>query len=165
MKILVLGSGGREHAIAWRLAQSPSVRRLYASPGNPGIGRVAECLKPADSTPDGFLNIANAVEADLTVVGPEAPLVAGVVDRFREAGRLIAGPTAAAARLEGSKIFAKQAMVRFGVPTAAFVTVDNNAGAVEALGRFGYPVVLKAGHWLLLRQYWQRLQCKIPSEG
>jgi phosphoribosylamine--glycine ligase len=105
---------------------------------------VAECLKPADSTPDGFLHIANAVEADLTVVGPEAPLVAGVVDRFREAGRLIVGPTAAAARLEGSKIFAKQAMVRFGVPTAAFVTVDNNAGAVEALGRFGYPVVLKA---------------------
>jgi phosphoribosylamine--glycine ligase len=144
LKILVLGSGGREHAIAWRLAQSPSVRKLYAAPGNPGIGKLAECLKPRDSTAEGFLHLADAVGADLTVVGPEAPLVAGVVDRFRQAGRLIVGPTAAAARLEGSKIFAKQSMVRFGVPTAAYATVDTYAEALRALEGFSYPLVLKA---------------------
>jgi len=144
LKILVLGSGGREHAIAWKLAQSPTVEKLYAAPGNPGMAKVAQCLKPPDSTPEGFLHLADAVDPDLTLVGPEAPLVAGVVDRFREAGRLIVGPTAAAARLEGSKIFAKQAMVRFGVPTAAYATVDNYAEAMAALDRFRYPVVLKA---------------------
>ena len=144
MKLLILGSGGREHAIAWRLAQSPSVDKLYAAPGNPGIARVAECLKPPEATPEGYLALANQLEADLTVVGPEAPLVAGVVDRFRQAGRLIVGPAAAAARLEGSKIFAKEAMVRFGVPTAAYATVHDYPGALAVLGRFNYPVVLKA---------------------
>ena len=144
MKLLILGSGGREHAIAWRLAQSPSVEKLYAAPGNPGIARVAECLKPPEVTPEGYLALATQLEADLTVVGPEAPLVAGVVDRFRQAGRLIVGPAAAAARLEGSKIFAKEAMVRFGVPTAAYATVHDYPGALAALGRFNYPVVLKA---------------------
>jgi phosphoribosylamine---glycine ligase len=144
LNILVLGSGGREHAIAWRLAQSPSARKLYAAPGNPGIASVAECLKPAASAPEAFLEIADSVGADLTVVGPEAPLVAGIVDRFRAAGRLVVGPTAAAARLEGSKIFAKEAMVRFRVPTAAYATVDTYEQAVSALDRFTYPVVLKA---------------------
>lgn len=144
MKALVIGSGGREHAIAWRLAQSPSLKRLYAAPGNPGIAQVAECIAPQATTPEGFLEVAESVNADLTLVGPEAPLVAGIVDVFRTRGRLIIGPTAAAARLEGSKIFAKQAMQRFGVPTAGFQTVENEAEAREALGRFGYPVVLKA---------------------
>lgn len=144
MNVLVIGSGGREHAIAWRLAQSPSVGKLYAAPGNPGIAAVAECVAPSAATPDGFLDLAQSVNADLTVVGPEAPLVAGVVDRFRAAGRLIVGPTAAAARLEGSKIFAKDAMLRFGVPTAGHVTADNYAEAAAALSRFRYPLVLKA---------------------
>lgn len=144
MKVLVVGSGGREHAIAWRLAQSPSVEKVYASPGNPGTARVAECLVPPSQTPEGFLSIAESVGAGLTVVGPETPLVDGIVDRFRQRGRLIVGPTAAAARLEGSKIFAKEAMLRFGVPTAEFEKVDNYADAVAALEGFQYPVVLKA---------------------
>ena len=144
MKVLVVGGGGREHAIAWRLAQSPSVERVYASPGNPGIARVAECLAPPSQTPEGFLSIAESVGADLTVVGPETPLVDGIVDCFRQHGRLIVGPTAANARLEGSKIFAKEAMLRFGVPTAEFEKVDNYADAVVALEGFQYPVVLKA---------------------
>src|SRR4051812_10707991 len=100
MKILVIGSGGREHALCWKLAQSPGVQ-VFANPGNPGMALVATCL------PGEPLAAAAAVNADLTVVGPEVPLVAGVVDQFRAAGRRIVGPAAAAARLEGSKIFAK----------------------------------------------------------
>ncbi len=144
MKVLVIGSGGREHAIAWRLAKGPTVKKLYAAPGNPGIAQVAECVAPGALTPEGFLHVAEAVGADLTVVGPEAPLVAGTVDLFRERGRLILGPTAAAAQLEGSKIFAKSAMEKFGVPSARFVTAENEGDALAALDRFGFPVVLKA---------------------
>jgi len=143
LKVLVIGGGGREHAIAWKLAQSPLVERLYASPGNPGIAKVAECLAAAPG-PDGYLAAAEAVGADLTVVGPEAPLVEGVADRFRACGRAIVGPTAAAARLEGSKVFAKEAMVRFGVPTAKFATACTQVEAAAALRRFGCPLVLKA---------------------
>jgi phosphoribosylamine--glycine ligase len=144
LNVLVVGSGGREHAIAWRLAQSPSVKKLYASPGNPGIASVAECVAPPASTPESYLSVAESVGVDLTVVGAESPLVDGIVDRFRERGRLVVGPTAAAAELEGSKIFAKEAMLRFGVPTAGYAKVDNYADAVAALGRFRYPLVLKA---------------------
>lgn len=144
MKVLVVGGGGREHALAWRLARSPSVERLYAAPGNPGAAGVAECIVPSTATPDGFLAVAEAVGADLTVVGPEAPLVAGIVDLFRTRGRVILGPTAGAARLEGSKIFAKQVMQKFGVPTAEFATAESEAEALAALDQFGLPVVLKA---------------------
>jgi phosphoribosylamine--glycine ligase len=143
MKVLVIGSGGREHAIIWRLAKSPSVKQIYASPGNPGIAALACCVK-AGANPAEWLEIASAVEADLTVVGPEAPLVAGVVDVFRSAGRPIVGPTREAARLEGSKVFAKEFMVRAGIPTAEFVSVDTEEQALEALDRFSIPVVLKA---------------------
>jgi len=143
VKVLVIGSGGREHALCWRLARSPSVRALYAAPGNPGMAEVAACL-PAGGAPEDLLRAAEAVNADLTVVGPEAPLVAGVVDYFRAAGRRIVGPTASAARLEGSKIFAKQMMRRAGIPTAEFQVVENAAEARAALDRFGLPVVLKA---------------------
>src|SRR5437763_852268 len=108
MKVLVIGSGGREHALAWRLAQSRAVAKVYATPGNPGIAQVAECRPAGDGSPAALLDVAESVDADLTVVGPEAPLVAGVVDVFRAHGRHIVGPTAEAARLEGSKIFAKQ---------------------------------------------------------
>ncbi|MCE5306405.1 MAG: phosphoribosylamine--glycine ligase [Acidobacteriales bacterium] len=144
MKILVMGSGGREHAIAWRLAACESVETIYAAPGNPGIARVAECLSPGGSTPDHYLNLATELGVDLTVVGPEAPLVAGVVDAFRARGLRIVGPTRAAAQLEGSKVFAKQFMARAGIPTARSVTVDNVEDARKQLGAFGYPVVLKA---------------------
>lgn len=144
MKILVIGSGGREHAIAWRLAASESAEKVYASPGNPGMARVAECLPPGGSTPDHYLSVATAIGADLTVVGPEAPLVAGVVDAFRARGLRVVGPTRQAAQLEGSKIFAKQFMERAGIPTARSVTVDCAVDARKQLGSFGYPVVLKA---------------------
>jgi phosphoribosylamine--glycine ligase len=143
MKVLVIGGGGREHALVWRLAQSPSVSAVYATPGNPGIASLAQCL-PAAATPDDWLKAADSVGADLTVVGPEAPLVAGVVDAFREAGRAIVGPARGAAQLEGSKIFAKEFMRRAGIPSAAFATATNEADALTAIDRIGCPVVLKA---------------------
>ena len=142
MNILVIGSGGREHALAWRLAQSPLVTKLYAAPGNPGIARVAEC-RPASSV-DEYLALATALDIDVTVVGPEAPLVAGVVDRFRAAGKAIFGPTAAAAQLEGSKSFSKDFMIRAGIPTARYTTVTTLEDARTAIADFGFPVVLKA---------------------
>ena len=139
MRILVLGSGGREHALAWKLAQSNGVE-VFASPGNPGIARVATCLPASPS----FLSLAEEIDASLTVVGPEAPLVAGVVDEFRARGRKIVGPDAQAAQLEGSKVFAKNFFIQSNIPTAAFLTVDTAAEARRALDRFGFPVVLKA---------------------
>jgi len=139
MRILIIGSGGREHALAWKLAQSKGVE-IFAAPGNPGIAQVGTCLPIAS----GFLAAAEEIGADLTVVGPEAPLVAGIVDEFRAGGLKIVGPDRAAARLEGSKIFAKDFFVQRDIPTAAYVTVDDHAGARRALDRFGFPVVLKA---------------------
>jgi phosphoribosylamine--glycine ligase len=143
MKILLLGGGGREHALAWKLAQSPGVS-VFAAPGNPGIARIGTCCPVVDSSPASFLSIAEHVGADLTVVGPEAPLVAGVVDAFRAQGRKIFGPDQAAARLEGSKVFAKSFLVQRNIPTADYATVDNEVDARRALDRFGFPVVLKA---------------------
>jgi phosphoribosylamine---glycine ligase len=143
VKVLIIGGGGREHALAWRLAQSPSVTAVFATPGNPGIARVAQCV-PSASTPQSWLRVAESVGADLTVVGPEAPLVAGVVDAFQAAGRAIVGPSAKAAQLEGSKIFSKEFLVRAGIPTAEFVKADTEEAALKALDRFGCPVVLKA---------------------
>jgi phosphoribosylamine--glycine ligase len=137
MKILVIGGGGREHALAWKLAQSAGVE-VFAAPGNPGIARIATCLSASP------LEAATAIGADLTVVGPEAPLVAGIVDEFRAHGLKIIGPAAAAARLEGSKIFAKDFFAQRDIPTASFVTAETPAEARRALDRFGFPVVLKA---------------------
>jgi phosphoribosylamine--glycine ligase len=136
MRILIVGSGGREHALAWRLARTAEV---FAIPGNPGIAQVAKCLPAGD-----VLAAAENVGADLTVVGPEAPLVEGIVDRFCAAGRAIFGPTAAAAQLEGSKIFAKNFLVQRDIPTAGFLAVDDELDARRAVARFGFPVVLKA---------------------
>ncbi|MDQ6701035.1 MAG: phosphoribosylamine--glycine ligase [Acidobacteriota bacterium] len=143
MRILIVGGGGREHALVWRLARSACVERLFAIPGNPGIAKIAQCLPCDDLDPETILGAAEAVDADLTVVGPEAPLVAGVVDRFRAANRAIVGPAADAARLEGSKVFAKNFFRRHRIPTADFETVDNEADARRALDRFGLPVVIK----------------------
>ncbi|HVN04087.1 MAG TPA: phosphoribosylamine--glycine ligase [Bryobacteraceae bacterium] len=144
MKVLIIGSGGREHALAWRLAQSSQVERVFAAPGNPGIARVATCISAGDGSPAAYLAAADSVDADLTVVGPEAPLVAGVVDAFRANGRTIFGPTTAAAQLEGSKIFAKYFLEQRRIPTAAFATAADAAGACRALDRFTYPVVIKS---------------------
>lgn len=144
MRIFVIGSGGREHALVWRLKQSPGRHEIFSSPGNPGIAKLATLLPAGDGSPKSLLAAAESADADLTVVGPEAPLVAGVVDTFRAAGRRIVGPTSAAAQLEGSKIFAKQFFAREGIPTAAFVTAESPDEALTALDRFDYPVVIKA---------------------
>jgi phosphoribosylamine--glycine ligase len=141
-KVLVIGSGGREHALAWKLAQTPGVA-VFATPGNPGIARVGTCF-PCGNTSAEYLAAASSIDADLTVVGPEAPLVAGVVDCFRAAGRKIVGPNQAAAQLEGSKVFAKRFFVDHGIPTAAYCVAADATAAREALARFSYPVVLKA---------------------
>ena len=134
MKILIIGGGGREHALAWRLAQSASVSQVLVSPGNPGIAQVATCL-PAPSAVSDYLSLAQAKAVDLTIVGPEAPLVAGLVDHFRHSGEKIIGPTQNAARLEGSKIFAKEFFRRAGIPTARSGTRCND---------FSFPLVVKA---------------------
>jgi phosphoribosylamine--glycine ligase len=137
VKILVIGSGGREHAIAWQLAKNG--HRIWGAPGNPGIAQVGAVVPSTD-----YLAVAEAAGVDLTVVGPEAPLVDGVVDQFRSAGRAIVGPTRELAQLEASKIHAKEFMRRLGIPTAHFVrseTIDEARGALEG---FGYPVVVKA---------------------
>jgi len=141
MRILVLGSGGREHALAWKLAQSPGVS-VFAAPGNPGIAKLGTCLQVPHGT--SFLEIAESIGADLTVVGPEAPLVDGIVDQFRARGLKIVGPDREAAQLEGSKIFAKNFFIQSKIPTAEFVTAENQTDARQALDRFGFPVVLKA---------------------
>ncbi|PYT22739.1 MAG: phosphoribosylamine--glycine ligase [Acidobacteria bacterium] len=144
MRILVIGSGGREHALVWKLSQSPAVEKVYGAPGNPGIAQCGECIPTGDGTPKELLAAAESINADLTVVGPEAPLVAGIVDTFRAAGRAIVGPTAENARLEGSKIFAKDFFRRHKIPTAEFVLTDNRDAARNALARFRFPVVIKA---------------------
>lgn len=144
MKILVIGGGGREHAIVWKIAQSPLCDSLIASPGNPGIAELAECFPPVAVTPAAFLQLAQETDADLTIVGPEAPLVSGIVDTFRHHGRKIVGPTRKAAQLEGSKVFAKQFMERAGIPTARFRVAHDSGEAKKYLEEFGFPVVLKA---------------------
>jgi len=123
------------------------VEALYAVPGNPGAAGLATPIAADTQNPAEIVRVAESVGADLTVVGPEAPLVAGVVDALRAAGRAVVGPVAAAAQLEGSKIFAKEFMLRAGIPTAEYVTVDTEADALKALDRFGIPVVLKRTAW------------------
>ncbi len=144
MNLLVLGSGGREHALAWKLHESQSMKELYCAPGNAGITQEAECLPVDLSQISAVVGLAKHVHADLTIVGPEAPLVAGVVDEFEKEGLGIIGPSKAAARLEGSKVFAKEFMQRHGIPTARFEVVENFQQAVKALTRFPVPVVVKA---------------------
>ena len=144
MNILLLGSGGREDALAWRLNQSPSCNRLIAAPGNPGIERWAECHAIDPCEVDAVVALAKAHSIDLVVVGPEAPLVAGVADALRAAGIATFGPSAAAAMLEGSKGFTKDLCARHGIPTAAYVRVETETAALAALDTFSIPVVIKA---------------------
>src|SRR5215471_14490321 len=146
MRVLVLGQGAREHALVDRLVDDPDVDQVLCAPGNPGIARHARVL-PVDLTSvDALADLAVAERADLTVVGPEVPLSLGVADRLARTGRALFGPTAAAARLESSKAFAKAFMARHGVPTARFRTCDTLDEALRVVrsGAFGLPVVLKA---------------------
>jgi phosphoribosylamine--glycine ligase len=144
LNILLLGSGGREDALAWRLRQSPSCEALVAAPGNPGIARWAECvaIDPCDS--GAVVALARERSIDLVVIGPEAPLVAGVGDALRQAGFAVFGPNAAAAQLEGSKGFTKDLCEANGIPTARYVRTEKASDAIAALGDFGIPVVIKA---------------------
>ncbi len=144
MKVLVIGSGGREHALAWKIRQSPSVEQVFCCPGNAGIARDALC-QPADlKNVRQLADLAARLGADLTVIGPEAVAAAGLADELIERSMHVFGPQRAAVRLESSKIFAKEFMRRHNIPTADFVVCEDRATALQALGRWGGPVVLKA---------------------
>lgn len=144
MKVLLVGGGGREHAIAWKLKKDNPDLTLLAAPGNPGIAELAVCHPHGATDVDGLLELAAREGVDLTVVGPEAPLAAGIVDRFREAGRLIFGPTAAAARIESSKRFAKELMLGAGIPTGDATWHRELNEARRAARLLGAPLVIKA---------------------
>ncbi|MGX5729035.1 phosphoribosylamine--glycine ligase [Pseudoxanthomonas beigongshangi] len=146
MKILVIGSGGREHALAWKIAQSPRVTEVLVAPGNAGTAREGKCRNVAVGATeiDRLVELVRQENVALTVVGPEAPLVAGVVDRFRDEGLRIFGPTAAAAQLEGSKAFAKDFLARHGIPTAHYAVFTETAPALAYVREKGAPIVIKA---------------------
>lgn len=143
MNILVVGGGGREHALAWKIAQSPLVEHLWAAPGNPGIARHARCLDLAVDDAEGIAGFASGHDVDLVVVGPEQPLVAGMADRLRARGLAVFGPGARAAAIEGSKAYAKRLMAEHGVPTARFATFDDPAAARRYCRERGAPCVVK----------------------
>ncbi|MBS5786986.1 MAG: phosphoribosylamine--glycine ligase [Clostridioides difficile] len=144
MKILVIGGGGREHAICWKLKGEIDVEKIYCAPGNAGISDVAECINISDSDIDGLILFAKEKNIDLTIVGPEVPLVMGIVDRFEEENLKIFGPNKKCARLEGSKAFSKDFMIRHAIPTAKYKEYTDIERAIDEIDDFGYPVVIKA---------------------
>src|SRR5258708_13406495 len=144
MKLLVIGSGGREHAIAWHLAQSPRIQKVFVAPGNGGTARAAGRETVAISAIDRLAEFALAEDIHLTVVGPEAPLADGIVDLFRSRGLRIFGPTQACARLESSKQFAKEFMTRHRIPTAEFSSFDSSSAPHAYIHPLGTPIVVKA---------------------
>jgi phosphoribosylamine--glycine ligase len=144
MKVLILGGGGREHALVWKLKQSLRVSQLYCAPGNGGIADEAECLAADLKSLDSMVALATRLQPDLTVVGPELPLTLGAVDEFTRRGWRVFGPTQAAARLESSKSFAKEFLQRHHIPTAPFAICDSMEQVKSALGHFHTPVVVKA---------------------
>lgn len=144
MKVLVVGGGGREHAIAWRVAEDSQVQRVYCVPGNAGAMADVSCLPGNILNPKEMLSLAKFLGVDYTVVGPEAPLVAGIADEFVANGLAIVGPSQFAARLEGSKAFAKDFMLECGIPTARSLLLEDERDVDAAVGRFGFPVALKA---------------------
>jgi len=144
VKVLVVGSGGREHALVWKIAQSKKVDKIFCAPGNGGIKEIAELIDIKADDVDGLLRFAKENKIELTIAGPEAPLVKGIVDGFQAEGLKIFGPTKDLAALEGSKVFAKETMRKFGVPTADFEVFSDAARAREYLREIGVPIVVKA---------------------
>lgn len=144
MKVLVIGSGGREHALIWKLKESPRVTEIYCAPGNPGIASIAKCISIQPEAIEQLVDFSREIGIDLTVVGPEAPLVSGIVDAFQQAGLSIIGPNAQGARLEGSKSYAKAFMEKYGVPTAKYHQVTTFEEGKALLKEYSLPVVIKA---------------------
>src|SRR4029079_19710736 len=144
MKVLIVGAGGREHALCWKLRQSPLLEQLYCAPGNPGVAEYAEVVPiPVDEITR-IADFAADMKIDLTVIGPELPLVLGLADECRSCALLVFGPQRQAAELEGSKVFAKEFMGRHGVPTADFEIAHDAAQCRQAAARLGFPGGLKA---------------------
>ncbi len=144
MKVLVIGSGGREHAMVWKLNQSKKVKSIFCAPGNAGIKKLATCVKIAADDIDGLLAFARKEKIHMTVVGPEDPLTQGIVDRFEEEGLHIFGPTAAAAELEGSKVFSKNFLKKYSIPSAAYKVFSKPGAAKKYIDKIGAPCVVKA---------------------
>lgn len=144
MKILIVGGGGREHALVWKIAQSPLVEKIYCAPGNPGIAQLAECVHIEADEIEALCEFALAEQIDLTVVGPEVPLTLGIVDHFKAAGLDIFGPSCKAARIEGSKKFSKELMARHLIPTATYRSFTDPEAAIAYIREQGAPIVIKA---------------------
>ena len=144
MKVLIVGGGGREHAIAWKLSQSQKVDKIYCTPGNAGIAELAECIEVAPDDFGALLDFVKYEWVDLTIVGPEDPLSKGIVDVFEKEGRRILGPTKAAAMLESSKVFAKDFMRRYRIPTAEYKVFSSYIHAEDHVRMMGAPIVIKA---------------------
>jgi len=144
MRILVVGGGGREHALVWKISRSPLVEEIFCAPGNPGIAQLAQCVNIAQNDLNGLLDFAQKKDIDLTVVGPEEPLVNGIVDLFEAQGLHIFGPSKAAAELEGSKVFAKYLLDKYDIPTAECEVFDSYDAARGYLRKIDYPTVIKA---------------------
>lgn len=144
MKVLVVGSGGREHTLVWKLNQSQRVSKIFCAPGNAGISEIAEIVDIKVDNIEGLFQFARDQKVDLTVVGPEVPLVMGIVDRFEAGGLKIFGPNKKCAQLEGSKAFAKDFMIRYHIPTARYQEFTSLEEAIKAVGLYGFPMVIKA---------------------
>ncbi len=145
MKVLVVGSGGREHALVWKISQSPKVDKIYCAPGNGGISELAECVDIKAMDFDGLVKFAKEHAVDLTVIGPDDPLVMGIVDAFEAAGLRVFGPSKAAAIIEGSKVYSKELMKKYNIPTAEYEVFDNSEAAIFAIRQKNtYPTVIKA---------------------
>lgn len=144
MRVLIVGGGAREHALAWKLSRSPLAEEMYAAPGNPGIAALASCVPIRPDAVVELAEFAQSLKIDLTVVGPELPLVLGLVDEFARRGLVVCGPSRVAAEVEGSKVFTKELCQRYGIPTAEARVVHDREGAAAAIKQMGLPVVLKA---------------------
>ncbi len=167
-KVLVVGGGGREHSICWKLAQSPKIDKLFCAPGNAGIADVAECVNISAEDIDGICRFAKEENIDLAVIGPEVPLAMGIVDALAEVGVRAFGPNASCARLEASKSFTKAFLARHNIPTAAYSEYTDKASLEKAIGIYGYPMVIKAdglaaGKGVVLAQNAEEAQAAIDD--